>query len=85
MAANRILEECTAFLSFVHSGFKYNLQILPDTLTASTMLFALLLQSPPFAALAVGLIGLNLVQPLIALFFTSYVKIRFVSVFHQID
>jgi len=36
--------------------FKYNLQILPDTLLAATLIFALLFQSAPLATLGVGLI-----------------------------
>lgn len=73
MAANRILDEFKAFTSFAHSGFKYNLQVFPDTITASTMLFALLFQSPPFAALSGSIVFLNIIHPYIARFFTSFI------------
>jgi hypothetical protein len=73
MAANRIQQEFFAFVEFVHSGFKYNLQVFPDTLTASTMLFALLFQSPPFAAFSGSIVFLRLVHPWISRFFTSFV------------
>lgn len=73
MAANRILEQFGSLVDFVHSGFKYNLQVFPDTLTASAMLFALLFQSPPFAAMSGSIILLNIIHPLIARFFSTFV------------
>ena len=73
MAANRIKQEFLSFVNFVHSGFKYNLQVLPDTLTASAMLFALLFQSPPFATFSISILFLNLLHPLIARFFSRFV------------
>ena len=73
MAANRILEQFGSLVDFVHSGFKYNLQVFPDTLTAATLLFALLFQSPPFATLGGGIIGLNLIHPILTNFFTSFI------------
>lgn len=73
MAANRILQEFGSFTKFLHSGFKYNLQVFPDTLTASAMLFTLLFQSPPFAALSGSIILLNIIQPIIAGFFSTFV------------
>lgn len=73
MAANRILEQFGSFVNFVHSGFKYNLQVFPDTLTASTLLFALLFQSPPFATLGGSILALNVIHPYLANFFTSFV------------
>jgi hypothetical protein len=73
MAANRILDEFKSFIGFVHSGFKYNLQVFPDTMTAATMLFALLFQSPPFAALSGSIVFLNVIHPYIARFFTSFI------------
>ena len=51
MAANKILEEFYAFVNFARDGFKYNLQVFPDTITAASLLFSLLFQSPPLAAL----------------------------------
>ena len=66
MAANQILKQMTAFLNFTNEGFKYNLQVFPDTLTAAVFLFALLFQSPPFATLFGSIILLNVVHPQLA-------------------
>lgn len=60
--AQRIFTEATAFMNFAYDGFKYNLQVLPDVLTASSMLFALLFQSPPMAVLAVSMASLNVIH-----------------------
>lgn len=46
--------------------FKYNLQVLPDTLLAATLIFALLFQSAPLATLGVGLILNAALHPLFA-------------------
>ena len=73
MAANRILAELKGFTEFLSTGFKYNLQVFPDTLTASTLLFALLFQSPPFATLGGSILALNVIHPYMANFFTSFV------------
>ena len=73
MAENRILQQFGSFVDFVHSGFKYNLQVFPDTLTAATLLFALLFQSPPFATLGGSILALNVIYPFIANFLTSFI------------
>jgi hypothetical protein len=74
MAANRILDQLKAFGNFASTGFKYNLQVLPDTITASALLFSLLFQSPPLASLGVGFIVLNLLHPYVADFMTRVVS-----------
>jgi hypothetical protein len=73
MAAIRLFKELSAFLNFAQDGFKYNLQVFPDTITAASLLFALLFQSPPFAALGGSLILLSLIHPLLARFLSSFV------------
>jgi uncharacterized membrane protein len=66
MAAARIKTELSAFLKFAQDGFKYNLQVLPDTLTATTLLFTLLFQSPPMAVLGSAMVGVHLLHPVFA-------------------
>ena len=73
MAANRILHEFYGFLNFVNSGFKYNLQVFPDTLTASALLFTLLFQSPPLGALSGSILLLQCVHPIFARFLSSVI------------
>ena len=48
-----------SLLSFAVEGFKYNLQVLPDVITASAILFAMLFQSPPMAALGAALFAVT--------------------------
>lgn len=74
MAANKILEEVTAFTDFVSVGFKYNLQVFPDTITSAALLFSLLFQSPPLAALGGSMILLNFIHPLLSDFLTKVVS-----------
>jgi hypothetical protein len=66
MAANQILKQMTAFMNFTNEGFKYNLQVFPDTLTGAVFLFAILFQSPPFAALFGSILILNVINPSLA-------------------
>ena len=54
--------------------FKYNLQVLPDTLFAATLLFALLFQSAPLATLGVGLILNAGLHPLFAGFLSRNIS-----------
>lgn len=74
MAANRILDELKAFSYFLTTGFKYNVQVFPDTITAAALLFSLLFQSPPLAALGGSLVLLNFIHPLLADFMTRVVN-----------
>ena len=53
-----------SFIDFANDGFKYNLQVFPDTLTAATFLFSILFQSPPLAALTGAIAFLNIVHPI---------------------
>jgi hypothetical protein len=71
--ASRITEEFKRFVDFATTGFKYNLQVLPDTITAASLLFALLFQSPPLATLGAGFIFLNFLHPKLAEFTTRFV------------
>jgi hypothetical protein len=66
MAANKILNETTAFVNFAVDGFKYNLQVLPDVLTSSALLFSILFQSPPMAILAVSLASVSILHSTVA-------------------
>lgn len=74
MAANRILAELKGFTEFLSTGFKYNLQVFPDTLTGAALLFAVLFQSPPLATLGGSFILLNFIHPLLADFATRVVS-----------
>ena len=74
MAANRIVDELKRFVDFSATGFKYNLQVFPDTVTAASLLFALLFQSPPLATLGAGFILLNFLHPKLAEFTTKVVS-----------
>ena len=71
MASDKLVAELYSFLSFAHSGFKYNLQVLPDTVTAATLLFSLLFQSASLGALGGSMILLNFLHPRIAGFLGS--------------
>lgn len=53
----------SAIVEFVQSSFQYNLQVLPDTVMAAAMLFAVLFQSPPMATLATALVSLTFIHP----------------------
>lgn len=75
--AHRITEEFKRFIDFSVTGFKYNLQVLPDTITAGSLLFALLFQSPPLATLGAGFIFLNFLHPKLAEFTTRFVSDTF--------
>ena len=72
--ASKIVEEFKRVIDFSVSGFKYNLQVLPDTITAASLLFALLFQSPPLATLGAGFILLNFLHPSLAEFTTRFVS-----------
>jgi hypothetical protein len=54
--------------------FKYNIQVLPDTLLAATLLFSLLFQSAPLATLGVGLILNAGLHPLFAGFLSRNIS-----------
>jgi glucan phosphoethanolaminetransferase (alkaline phosphatase superfamily) len=69
-----LLEQGTAFLNNASAGLRYNLQVFPDTVTAAALIFALLFQSPAFAALGGSSILLSLIHPQIAQFFTNFVN-----------
>jgi hypothetical protein len=71
MAANKILNEFTGFINFAQTGFKYNLQTFPDTITAGAFLFTLLFQSPPLAALTGSIVLLNVIHPVFAGFMSD--------------
>jgi hypothetical protein len=72
--ASKIVEEFKRFIDFSVTGFKYNLQVFPDTVTAASLLFALLFQSPPLATLGAGFIFLNFLHPKLAEFTTRFVS-----------
>lgn len=74
MAANLITEKFRAFIDFIGTGFKYNVQVLPDTVTAASLLFALLFQSPPLAALGGSFILLNVLHPYLGGFLSQVVS-----------
>jgi hypothetical protein len=57
-----------SFLETANTAFRYNLQVFPDTLTAGALLFSLLFQSPPLAALGGSMILLTFLHPLLAQF-----------------
>jgi hypothetical protein len=61
------------FLSGIIEAFKYNLDIIPDTILVSVCIFALLLQSPSFIGLGLSLLSVNLIHPLVANFFKEIV------------
>lgn len=69
-----LLEHARAFLNTGADGLRYNLQVFPDTVTAAALIFALLFQSPAFAALGGSSVLLSLIHPTIARFFTRFVN-----------
>lgn len=66
-----ILDEFYSFINFASTGFKYNLQVFPDTMTAAALLFTLLFQSAPFGALTGSIVLLRVLHPVMATFFAS--------------
>ena len=46
-------------------GFKSNLELFPDLFLSTVCIYALILQYPPFIALAISLLSVQLVQPLL--------------------
>lgn len=71
MAANTILKEFYAFIDFADSGFKYNLQVFPDTVTAASLLFTCLFQNAQFGALTGSMVLLRVLHPILSKFLTS--------------
>jgi hypothetical protein len=71
MAANKILDEFRSFVAFANDGFKYNLQVFPDTITAAALLFTLLFQSAPLGALSGSMLLLNFIHPVMANFLSQ--------------
>jgi len=53
------------------SGFKYNLQVFPDTITAAALLFTLMFQSPAFGAFFASTLLLNVLHPVLAGFLSQ--------------
>jgi hypothetical protein len=67
MAANLFkqpLQE-SGFITTIVEGFKYNLELFPDLLLSIVCIYALVLQFPPFIALALSLLSVQLVQPIL--------------------
>jgi hypothetical protein len=64
-----LLSHAKSFLNTGADGLRYNLEVFPDTVTAAAIIFALLFQSPAFAALGGSSIVLSLIHPTIARFF----------------
>jgi hypothetical protein len=71
---DKLLEGARSFLDNGASGLRYNLQVFPDTVTAAAFIFALLFQSPAFAALGGSSMMLSMIHPTIARFFTRFVN-----------
>ena len=71
MAANKILDGVSSLFNFAQDGFKYNLQVFPDTVTAAAILFSLLFQSPSLAAFSVSVVLLNFIHPVLSSFLSS--------------
>lgn len=74
ISALEVKDSVTSFSGYLLKGFKYNLQVFPDTLMAATFLFAVLFQSPSLATLGSSFLALNLIHPLIAGFLTRVVS-----------
>jgi hypothetical protein len=71
--AKSIKDLSTSFYNdYVVQGFKYNLQVLPDTLMSATLLFSLLFQSAPFAVLGTAMLALQVLHTGIASFAGTY-------------
>ena len=71
MSATKILDEMSSLLDFATDGFKYNLQVLPDVIKASALLFAILFQSPPMAVFSVATMMMGLMHTGVAKGFAS--------------
>jgi hypothetical protein len=68
-----VKENTTSFFSFAKEGFKYNLQVLPDVLMSSTLLFSVLFQSPPLAFFGTAMILLQFIHKGLAAFTQAYI------------
>ncbi len=71
--ASSVKSLSTSFYNdYVVEGFKYNLQVLPDTLMSATLLFAMLFQSAPFAVLGTAMVALQFLHKGLASFAGTY-------------
>jgi hypothetical protein len=68
-----VKENTDSFFNFAKEGFKYNLQVLPDVLMSSTLLFSVLFQSPPLAFLGTAMILLQFIHKGLAAFTQTYI------------
>jgi hypothetical protein len=69
----QVVNELSSLSQFISAGFKYNLETLPDTITAASFLFAILFQSPPLAALTGSIVVLALTRPLVGRFASRFI------------
>jgi hypothetical protein len=70
-SATKVLDEVSSLANFAREGFKYNLQVLPDVIKASSLLFAILFQSPPMAIFSVATMLIGVIHAGIAKGFAS--------------
>ena len=68
-----VVNELSSLSQFISAGFKYNLQVLPDTITAAAFLFAILFQSPPLAALTGSIVVLAITRPLVGRYASRFI------------
>lgn len=73
MAANYSNEKFKELFGYISEGFKYNLQVLPDIVTSSAILFGILFQSAPMAVFAGALVFVSFLHKYIAEFVGSVV------------
>jgi hypothetical protein len=68
-----VKENTDSFFSFAKEGFKYNLQVLPDVMMSSTLLFSVLFQSPPLACFGTAMILLQFIHKGLTTFTNTYI------------
>ncbi len=68
MAADYSKRKTEELISIVSEGFKYNLQVLPDLVTSSAILFGVLFQSTPMAVFAASMLFVTFLHKHIAEF-----------------
>ncbi len=73
MAANYSNQKFKGLFGSISEGFKYNLQVLPDIVTSSAILFGILFQSAPMAIFAGALVFVSFLHKYIAEFVGSVV------------
>ncbi len=73
MTANFVKEKSSELFSTIKDGFKYNIQVLPDIVASSALLFGILFQSAPMAIFSAAIFTVGFLHKHIAEFVSHVV------------